>query len=132
MLHGLAVQRVEHRVACAVRSARAAVRLPALAEVKALAAEGALVDLAVLRAAERQAVVLKLNDRLGGLPAHVLDGVLVTEPVAALDRIIRVPAPVVLGHVAEGGVDAALGSDSVRPGGEELRDASGVAAGSRG
>lgn len=69
MLHGLAVERVQHGVARAVGRARAAVRLAALAKVQALAAKGALVDLAVLGAAEGQAVVLQLDDGLGRLPA---------------------------------------------------------------
>ena len=74
---------------------------------------------------ERQAVVLELDDRLGRLAAHVLDRVLVAEPVAALDRVVRVPAPVVLGHVAERRVDAALRGDGVRARREELGDAAG-------
>ena len=45
---------------------------------------------------------------LRGLPAHVLDGILITQPVAAFDGIIGMPAPVVLGHVAQGGVDSSL------------------------
>lgn len=52
----------------AVGRAGAAVGLPALAKVQGLAAKGALVDLAVLGAGEGQAVVLQLDDRLGGLP----------------------------------------------------------------
>lgn len=49
-----------------------------------------------------------------------MDGVLVAEPVGTLDGVVHVPPPVVLGHVAEGGVDAALRGDSVRTSGEEL------------
>jgi hypothetical protein len=55
-----------------------------------------------------------------------VDGVLVTEPVGTLDSVVHVPAPVVLGHVAESGVDTTLGSDSVRTGREELGDTSGL------
>mmetsp|Transcript_3468 Transcript_3468/g.4859 ORF Transcript_3468/g.4859 Transcript_3468/m.4859 type:complete len:531 (-) Transcript_3468:80-1672(-) len=120
------VQRVQHRVARAVRGARAAVGLAALAEVQALAAERALVDLALLRAAEGQPELLQLQHRLGRLAAHVVDGVLVAQPVAALDRVVHVPPPVVLGHVRQRGVDAALGRHRVRPGGEELGDAGGL------
>ena len=123
MLHGGAVEGVEHGVACAVGSAGAAVGLASLAVVEALAAEGTLVDLAVVRAGEGEAVVLQLDDGRGRLLAHVVDGVLVAEPVGALDGVVGVPAPVVLRHVAEGGVDASLGRDGVRAGGEQLGDA---------
>ena len=119
----LAVQSVEHRVPGAIRRARAPVRLAALAEVEALPAERALVNLPVLRAGEGQAVVLELDHSLGGLPAHVLNRVLVAEPVRALDRVVRVPPPVVLGHVTQRRVDPALRGDGVRPSGKQLRDA---------
>src|SRR5262249_32932633 len=65
----------------------------------------------------------ELKNRLRRLLAHVVDGVLVAQPVAALDRVVPVPAPVVLGHVAQRGVDAALRRHRVRAGGEELGDA---------
>jgi hypothetical protein len=57
-----------------------------------------------------------------------VDGVLVTEPVGALDRVVHVPSPVVLVHVAERGVDAALGGDRVASRGEELGNAGRVEA----
>mmetsp|Transcript_27816 Transcript_27816/g.68381 ORF Transcript_27816/g.68381 Transcript_27816/m.68381 type:complete len:665 (+) Transcript_27816:128-2122(+) len=123
VLERLPVQRVQHGVPRAVRRARAPVRLPALAEVQRLPAERALVDLAVVRAREGQPVVLQLDHRLGGLAAHVLDGVLVPQPVRALDGVVRVPAPVVLAHVAQRGVDAALRRHRVRPRGKQLGDA---------
>ena len=120
-----------------VRSAGTPVGLASPAEVEGLASEGALVDLAILSTGEGQAVVLELTDgcmdqevrgsplchmhrhnaaalisvcclTLGSLPAHVLDGVLVTQPIAALDGVIRMPAPIVLGHVAQGCIDATL------------------------
>ena len=55
-----------------------------------------------------------------------MDGVLVTEPVGALDSVVHVPPPVVLVHVAERGVDATLSGDSVASRGEELGYASRV------
>ncbi len=60
---------------------------------------------------------------LGRLPAHVVDGVLVAEPVAALDGVVGVPAPVVGSHIAQGCVDTTLGCHRVRPRGKELGDA---------
>jgi len=55
MLHGSAIEGVEHGVAGAVGGSAAAVRLAALAEVQALASEGALVDFALLGAREGHA-----------------------------------------------------------------------------
>lgn len=57
-----------------------------------------------------------------------MDGVLVAEPVGTLDGVVHVPAPVVLVHVAESGVDTTLGSDSVASCGEQLRDTGSVEA----
>ena len=93
-------------------------------EVRGHAAEWPLVNLAFLRAGERHAVMLQLDDRLGRLPAHVLDGVLIPEPVGALHGVVHVPAPVVLAHVAKSCADAALGRYRVAAGGEHLGDAS--------
>src|SRR5262249_4697342 len=47
--------------------------------------------------------------------------ILVTEPVGALDRVVHVPEPAVLGHVAERRADAALRGDGVRARREHLR-----------
>jgi hypothetical protein len=63
-------------------------------------AEGPLVDGAVRVAVEGHAEVLELVDDVRCLAAHELDRVLVTEPVAALDGVVEVVVPVVLGHVA--------------------------------
>src|SRR5690606_8020186 len=72
------------------------------------------------------AVMLELDHRGHGLPAHIFDRVLVAEPVGALDRVVHVPAPVVLGHVAERGGDAALGRYGVAARRKHLGDAGGL------
>ena len=125
----LAIERVQHGVAGAVGGGAGALRGRAFAELGGHAAERALVDAAVLGAGERHAVVLELVDGLDGVAAEVLDGVLVAEPVGALDGVVHVPAPVVRAHVAERGGDAALGRDGVRAGREHLGDAGGLEAG---
>jgi hypothetical protein len=123
VLHGLTIQGVQHGVTRAVSCAGTAVCLTPLAKVKALTAKGALVDLAILSTREGQAVVLKLNHCLGSLTAHVLDCVLVSQPITAFDCVVRVPPPVILSHVTQSGVDASLCCHRVRAGGEELCDA---------
>jgi len=113
VLERLAVHRVQHGVAGAVRGGAGALR-GALAEMRGHAAERALIDLAVFLAArERHAPVLELIDRGRRVLAHVFDGVLVAEPVGALHRVVHVPAPVVLAHVAERGGNSALRCDGV-------------------
>ena len=125
----LAVKRVQHGVPGAVGGGAGALRGRAFAEVGGHAAEGALVDLAVLGAAEGQAVVLELVHGGGRVAAHVFDGVLVAEPVGALDGVVHVPAPVVRAHVAERRGDAALRRNRVRARREHLGDAGRLEAG---
>src|SRR5690606_10286307 len=98
----------------------------ALAEMRRHAAERPLIDSAILGARERHAVVLELDHRGGRLAAHVLDRVLVAEPVRPLDGVVHVPAPVVLAHVAERGADPALGRDRVAACRKHLADRGGL------
>src|SRR5262249_48192119 len=58
--------------------------------------------------------------------AHVFDGVLVAQPVRALDGVVHVPAPVVGAHVAERRRDAALRRHGVAARREHLGDAGGL------
>src|SRR5262245_47588904 len=98
----------------------------ALAVMRGHAAEGALIDLAVLTPRERQTPMFQLVDRLRRAAAHVFDRVLIAEPVGTLDGVVHVPAPVVLAHIAERGGDAALRRDRVRAGRKHLGDAGGL------
>ena len=114
-------QGVQHGVTRAVgRGAAAADRR--LAVVPGVAAEPALIDAAVVQAAEGQAHVFKLDDHVRGLPAHELDGVLIAQPVRALDRVVHVEMPGVGLHVAQAGADSALGAHRMAAGGEDLAD----------
>src|SRR6202035_2987559 len=91
-----------------------------------VAAERTLVDLARLGARERPPEMLELDDRRDRLPAHVFDRVLVAEPIGALDRVVHMPAPIVVAHIAERGGNAALSRDGVASGREYLADAGGL------
>lgn len=143
----LAVQSVQEGVAGSVGSGAGAVSLATLAVVAGLATESTLVatvsvssatldcrraqgylHLAIVGTREGAAVVLKLVNRVGSLAGHVVDSILVTEPIGALDGIVHVASPVIWVHVAESGVDATLSSDRVRTGREELGDTGGVEA----
>src|SRR6187399_90299 len=107
MLQRLLIEGVQHRMTRAVRRGTGPLR-GALPVASRHAAEWPLIDAAVLGARERHAVVLELDDRRRRLLAHVLDCVLVTEPVRSLDRVVHVPAPIVLAHVAERCANTAL------------------------
>jgi hypothetical protein len=118
----LLVERVQDGVAGTV-GRRAGALGDALAVLGGHAAERALVDLALGRAAERHAEMLELDDRRDAVAAHVFDRVLVAEPVGTLDCVVHVPAPVVGAHVAERRRDAALRRHGVAAGREHLGDA---------
>ena len=107
-----------------VSDSAASVSLSALAEVGGLTAKGSLVDLTITGSAEGHAIRLELTNGDRCLSSHVLDGILITKPVGALDCVIEVKSPVILVHVAESGVDSTLSGDSVRSGGEQLGNTS--------
>mmetsp|Transcript_34818 Transcript_34818/g.42009 ORF Transcript_34818/g.42009 Transcript_34818/m.42009 type:complete len:352 (+) Transcript_34818:867-1922(+) len=123
VLQSLAVQGVEHRVPSAIGSTSAAISLATVAKVQALSTKSALVDFTFLCAGEWQSIVLQLQHCFWRFTAHVLNGVLITKPVATLDGIIRVPTPVVFGHISESSIDPTLSSNGVRASGEQLCDA---------
>mmetsp|Transcript_11997 Transcript_11997/g.21516 ORF Transcript_11997/g.21516 Transcript_11997/m.21516 type:complete len:570 (-) Transcript_11997:118-1827(-) len=120
--HGLTIESVEHGVTSTISGAGATVSLATPTVVKGLTTEGTLINLSILSTRKGETVVLKLPDGLGGLTTHVLNSILVTEPVATLNGIVGVPPPVILSHVTESGINTTLGSDSVRPRGEKLGD----------
>ncbi len=130
VLERLLIERMQNRVAGAVRGCTRALR-GALAIMRRHAAERALIDLAVFGARERHAVVLELDDRGNRLAAHVFDRVLIAEPVRTLDRVVEMEPPVVLAHVAERGRDAALRRDRMRARRKHFREARGLKPGRR-
>ena len=96
----LAVESVQKSVSGTIGGGAAAVGLTTLAVVLALTTESTLVNLALVGSREGAAVVLELNDRCGRLSGHVVNSVLVTQPVGTLDCVVHVPPPVVLVHVS--------------------------------
>ena len=123
----LLVQRVQHGVAGTVGRGAGALH-GLLTVVGRVAAEGALVDGAVGVAVERHAEVFELDHHLGCFAAHELDGVLVGQPVAALDGVVEMVVPVVFALVAQRCGHAALRCHGVRAGGEDLGQAGHVQA----
>jgi len=123
---GLAIKGVKNRVAGTISDSGATVGLTTLAKLQTLTTKGTLVDLALLGSGEGDTVVLQLDNTVRGLATHVMDSILITEPVRTLDSIVHVPSPVILAHVSESSIDTTLGSDSVGTGREELGDTSSV------
>src|SRR5690606_22955007 len=116
-------QGVQQGVAGTVGGGAGTGRLATLAVVTRLAAEGTLVDAAVGVARERHAHVLEFEHRLRAFAVHVLDRVLVPDVVGALDRVVHVPAPVVIRIGAgDGAGDTALGGYGVGTGRINLGD----------
>ena len=103
------------RRACPVKSATKKVRA-CLWPPKARVPRRALVV-----PAEDHSHVLHGDDLAARLPAHDLDGILVAQVVAALDRVVCVVTPVVA-PVRQGGVDPALGRVGVAPDRVDLGD----------
>ena len=122
VLEALLVERVQHGVAGTVGGGAGALHRRAFAHVLHVPAEGALVDRAVVIAAEGHAGMFEFVDRLRRLAHEIFDRVLVAQPVGALDGIVHVPRPVVGGVVAEAGGDPALRGDGVRTRREDLGD----------
>ncbi len=120
-LEALLVERLQDHVARAVGRVAGAADRP-LAEVPRVAAEAALVDPTVGGPVEGQAHVLQLDDPLDGLLGQDLRRVLVGQVVAALDRVVHVPLPVVLLLVAQGRAHATLGGAGMGAGGIELAE----------
>jgi len=65
---------------------------------------------------------LELDHHFDGATAHVFDRVLVAEVVGALDRVVHVPVPMVLGRIGERRGDSALRRHGVRARREDLRE----------
>ena len=91
------------------------------AEICRVTTKRALVNRAISIAIERHTHVFEFVDRVRRLATHELNGVLITQPVRALDGVIHVPVPVVFAHVAKRSTDAALCCNRVRARGKHFR-----------
>ena len=86
----------------------ASVGLATFAVLGGLTTESSLVDFALGSSAEGHTVGLEFTDSDRSLTCHVLNSVLVSEPVTTLDRVVEVVLPAVLVHISESCVDSAL------------------------
>merc|ERR1719187_90810 len=109
----LTIQGMQHGVPCPVSHTAAPVGLSTLPVLVRLATKSPLVDLALRCAGEWHTVVLQLYDSSRGLSGHVVDGVLISQPIRSFDSVVHVPLPVVRFHVAERSIDSTLCSHCV-------------------
>ena len=128
LLQRLAVQRVQNRVAGPVGSGACALHGGAFAEFGGVAAERALVNLALVGARERHAVMFQLVNRLGRFAGQIFHRIRIAQPVRPLDGVVHVPLPVVGAHVGQRRGNAALCGNGVRAGREHFGHASGAQA----
>ena len=88
-----------------------------------LTSEGSLVDLSLFGSWERKTIRLEFQDGLRSLFAHVMDGILISQPVTSLDCVVCVPSPIVVVHIAKSSIDTTLSCNCMWSCGEELGDA---------
>ena len=86
----------------------------AFTEIGRHAAKRALVNLAFFSARKRHAEMLQLVNRFGRIAAQIFNRILVAQPVRAFDRVIHMPAPIIITHIAERGGNAALRRNRMR------------------
>src|SRR5262245_64153074 len=123
MAQRLSVHCVQHGMASAIGCSAGALR-GALAVMRSHATERTLIDFPVFFAArEGQSPMLQFVDGFRRVATEIFDRVLISEPVGAFHRVVHVPAPVILTHIAERSRNSTLRRHGVRTGGKYLRDA---------
>ena len=122
----LAIERMQDRVAGPVSRGTGPLYRGAFAELGGVTAEGTLVNLAFFSAAERNAVMLQLIDRLGCFTRKIFHRVGVTQPVGSLHSVIHMPLPAIGAHVAQRRGNTTLSGNSMRTGRKNLGDTGGA------
>ena len=107
VLERLLIQRVKYGVPGAIGS-RAGALCNAFTKISRHASERTLVYFAFLGAREWHAIMLKLDYRGHCFAAHVLDCVLISQPVRTFNRIVHVPLPAIGPHVTKRSTHATL------------------------
>ena len=122
MAQSLLIQRMQNGVTGTI-SRRAGPLSGAFTVVGSHAAKRPLVDFALFSAGERHTVVLQFDHRRNGFAAHVLNGVLIAQPVGAFHSVVEMPLPQILTHIGQRRRHAALRRDRVAAGGENFGQA---------
>lgn len=116
---------MQHGMTSTIRHTTRPMRLLRATHFQTLTSKSSLVDFPVGQPAERHSVVFQLNkkihdvttaatdlyDGLRRFLAHILNGVLITEPIGALDGVIKMVHPRVCGvlvNVSQRCIDSTL------------------------
>ena len=78
-----------------------------------MTAKWPLVNRAIIISVKRHSEMLEFDNDFRCHANHELDRILITEPIGAFHRIVHMPKPVILSHVAQGGANPALRSNGV-------------------
>ena len=103
-----AIQGVEKGVACSISHTATAMSLASFAVVYTLTSESTLVNFSVLQTTEGHAIVLQLNDSLWRLLTHVVNGILVSQPIRSLHCVVEMVMPMIFLHVPQSSIYPSL------------------------
>ena len=99
---------VKHRMTSAISDSAAAICLTAMTKILRLSSKGSLIDFTLFSSAKWHTVGFKLENRLWSLFGHVVDSVLISEPITTFDSVVKMPSPIVRMHVSECGINTTL------------------------
>jgi len=116
-------------MAGSVRHSTASVSLATFAEFLRLSTKSSLVDFTFFSSWKWHAIWFEFQNGFRCLHGHVLNCILITEPVTSFHCIIKVPFPVILVHIAQSSINTSLGCNSVWSRREEFRNAGGFESG---
>lgn len=66
-------------------------------------------------------IILQLINRLRRLSTHIMNRILITQPITPFHRIIHMPPPIILRHIPQRRINPALGCDRMTPRRKQLR-----------
>ena len=82
----------------------------------------ALINFTFFGPRERNTKMLKLINSFRGIATQIFDCILIAQPIRALDRIVHMPTPVIITHIAKRCRNATLSSNSVATRWKNLRN----------
>ena len=122
----LLIQRVQDGVAGAVGGGGGALNRRAFAHILHMATKGALINGSVGVARKGHPGMFKFINSGGGFAHHILNCILIAEPVTALDGIEHMPCPMIRRIVAKARRNTTLSSDSMAACWEDFGDTGGL------
>ena len=105
---GLTIQGVQESVTRTIRSGGTTTRLTSLSKLQRLTSERTLIDRSIRITRKGDTITLQLNHRSRSLTTHILNRILISQPIRALHRVVCMPTPVILTHISKGSIDTSL------------------------